>query len=205
MADSTLDKAFFDSVAVQQERISSARDRENRAAYDKQFDLYKHLTTLGASTIVVLVAFSDKPLNNNAAVFLRFSLLAMVGTVISGCVGMVLTVKVHRAYRSLFDQLYAAWSRIEGLQPIMEQCDEVVRMANAVASSEDKEKALKRANELVAEKQKWDERYEKAKAETHKALVEAGWAQFCERAVAVFGSSVFVIGMLMLVLFMGNR
>ena len=205
MADSTITKADTDAIIAEQARATASRDRENTAAYDKQFDLYKHLTTLGASTIVVLVAFLGKPLNNDAGVCLGLSLLAMVGTVISGCLGMVCTVKVHRAFTSLFDQYSATCSVYQEYQPIAEQAKEWLNHLEAAAAPEETEKVLKQICEVETERHKWEERRAKARAETHKATVEAGWAVLCETVAAYVGTSVFIFGMLMLVLFMGNR
>ncbi len=81
------------------ERILSRNAKEDsRHVYDVEFDVYKHLTTLSAGTIVILAAFAQRPtgsVNREDGALLAVSLAAMILSVIIGYCGMMTIARIQ--------------------------------------------------------------------------------------------------------------
>ena len=100
--------------------------QDTRHVYDLQFDLFKHLTTLSAGTIVVLAAFLSKEADSSVI----GSAILMVITVVIGYLGMMTTVYIQQSVVETAHELLRIHDiLIEEQEPSVENVMGISRLA----------------------------------------------------------------------------
>ena len=183
------------------EDIGECFDRELRDLWDKQFELNKHLTTLSASTIVVLAAFINRATTTvtpEAHELFAISVFAMILAVVLGSCGMITIVSVRRSRSTSVGHVFEVIRQEELAIPLFLKRIEKLNQESSSATREMANELLKSLQTFEHDWQQSRDNWTKRRQNALSAAVSANYWDLVTRLLASAGLAAFVFGLLML-------